>query len=50
MVHVLKIPTIYHVAALLPRNAWPGLGKGERTERQGEGPTNTRNCSTGGGK
>lgn len=48
--HVLKIPTIYHVAALLPGNAWPGLGKGDRTERQGEGLTNTRNCSTADGK
>lgn len=47
MMHVLKIPTKYHIAALLPGK---GIGKGERTERQGEGLTNTCNCDTGGGK
>lgn len=41
--HVLKIPTKYHVAAPLSGKAWSGLGEGERTERLSEGLTNAHN-------
>ena len=43
MIHMLKIPAKYHVAVLLLGKAWPGLGEGGRTERQGEGLTDTCN-------
>lgn len=48
--HVLRIPTKYHVTVLLLGKTWPGLGKGERMERQDEGLTGTCNLNPGDGR